>query len=106
VDGQCFVLTASPARTPATPPSDGAAAPRYPHYAAWGHSTIVDPWGTVVATCDERPALVVADLDMDKVREVRTAIPTRQQKRRDLYRLDEGDRANEKTGDGTKHEAP
>lgn len=87
VDGQCYVLTASPARMP---PPDGGSEPKYPHYSAWGHSTAVSPWGEVVATCDEGPAMVVADLDMGKVDGMRASIPTMVQKRHDLYRLVEG----------------
>jgi len=95
VDGQCFVLTASPARMPPPPPEDGGGGdekPKYPHYSAWGHSTVVSPWGEVVATCDEKPAMVLADLDMEKVKEMRMAIPTMSQKRNDLYKLVEGDK--------------
>merc|ERR1711994_147717 len=37
VDNQCFVLTASPARTDPPPVVDDEK-PKYPHYSAWGHS--------------------------------------------------------------------
>ena len=84
VDGQCYVLTASPARM--TPPPDDDS-PKYPHYSAWGHSTVVSPWGEIVATCDEKPGVVIADLDMNKVNEMRMGIPTMDQKRNDMYRL-------------------
>ena len=101
VDGQCFVLTASPARMPAPAPStttdkddsnairsdDHETIKKYPHYSAWGHSSAISPWGEVIATCDEQPAMVIADLDMNKVKEMRLAIPTMMQKRHDLYRL-------------------
>ena len=91
VDGQCFVLTASPARMPPPPEEEEQGnLLKYPHYSAWGHSTIVSPWGEVLATCDEGPDMVVADLDMDKVEQMRTAIPTMSQKRHDIYRLVEG----------------
>jgi len=83
VDGQCYVLTASPARM--TPPPDDDSP--YPHYSAWGHSTVVSPWGEIVATCDEKPGVVIADLDMNKVNEMRMGIPTMDQKRNDMYRL-------------------
>lgn len=83
VDNQCYVLTASPARVPA-PEVPGA----YPHYTAWGHSTVVSPWGDVVATCDASEALVVTDLDLTKVEIMRQSIPTMQQKRRDIYTLE------------------
>ena len=86
VDGQCYVLTASPART--APPEEedgGGAGSKYPHYSAWGHSTAVSPWGEVLATCDEGPNLVLVDLDMSRVDETRAAIPTSVQGRRDVY---------------------
>ena len=92
VDGQCYVLTASPARTSPPNNDDNAESEKtkYPHYSAWGHSSAVSPWGEVIATCDENPTVVVADLDMTKVDEMRMAIPTMNQKRNDLYRLIEG----------------
>jgi predicted amidohydrolase len=42
----------------------------------WGHSLIVDPWGTVLADAGEPAnAVVTADLDLDRVAEARAAIP-------------------------------
>lgn len=82
VDNQCFVLTASPARTEA--PKEAG---KYPNYTAWGHSSVVSPWGDVVATIDEQPGIVVADLDLTQADSVRRSIPIRQQKRHDLYEL-------------------
>ena len=88
MDGQCFVLTASPARSP--PPEKET---KYPHYSAWGHSTAISPWGEVIATCDENPNIVVTDLDMNEVAKMRMGIPTSNQKRHDLYKLVTGDDA-------------
>lgn len=82
VDGQCFVLTASPARTTTTDSHN-----KYPPYYAWGHSTAINPWGEVIATCDENEHVVICDLDMTKVEEMRQGIPTSMQKRTDLYEL-------------------
>jgi omega-amidase len=82
VDNQCYVMMASPARTP-EPETPG----KYPYYTAWGHSTVVSPWGDIVATCDEKEALVIADLDLNKVIEMRQSIPTGKQKRTDMYTL-------------------
>ncbi len=50
LDNQMYVAAVSPAR-------DESAS-----YVAWGHSTVVGPWGDVVATTDERDGLVFADL--------------------------------------------
>jgi omega-amidase len=114
VDNQCYIVMTSPARTvlppedgedddnkgstagdgdaeAATDPAGGKPPPpirrRYPHYMAWGHSTVVGPWGNIVATRDEHEGIVVADLDLKKVDEMRRSIPVYQQKRDDLYDL-------------------
>jgi omega-amidase len=87
VDNQCWVLTASPARrSTASSEGDGEkGSGKYPPYFAWGHSSAVDPWGTVVATTDEREAIVVAEIDLSAVEDVRGAIPVLKQLRADLY---------------------
>ena len=44
--------------------------------ATWGHSTIVAPWGEVVAKLDhDEPGVLIADLDLDAVTKARAAIP-------------------------------
>ncbi|WP_252511242.1 carbon-nitrogen hydrolase family protein [Phreatobacter aquaticus] len=43
----------------------------------YGHSLIVDPWGTVIAEADhDEPAVVLAEIDMAKVAEIRGRIPS------------------------------
>lgn len=85
LDNQCFVLTASPART--SPPENSADS-KYPHYTAWGHSTVISPWGDIVATTDEKEGIVVADLDLARVDEIRRSIPIGDQRRSDMYELE------------------
>lgn len=75
VDNQLYVAATSPARGP-----EGG-------YQAWGHSTITSPWGEVVATCDHNESIVYAEVDLDKVEEMRRNIPTSNQTRLDLYEL-------------------
>lgn len=75
LDAQAFVAGVSPARNPASA------------YQAWGHSTVVSPWGEVLATTDEGPAIQYADLRMARVAEVRAQIPVSQQVRSDVYSL-------------------
>ncbi len=42
----------------------------------WGRSTIVGPWGQVLAKADhDEPGVVVADLDLEEVAKARAAIP-------------------------------
>ncbi|XP_037971678.2 omega-amidase NIT2 isoform X1 [Plutella xylostella] len=72
-DHQLYVALVSPAR-------DTEAS-----YVAWGHSTLVDPWGEVVGKLDENSGVLVCDVDLNKVEEVRNQIPIRSQRRTDLY---------------------
>ena len=42
----------------------------------WGRSTIVGPWGEILAKAeDDEPGVVLADLDLDAVAKARAAIP-------------------------------
>lgn len=42
----------------------------------YGHSLIVDPWGEVVAEADEKPGVITAELDLDRVAAARRRIPS------------------------------
>lgn len=44
--------------------------------ATYGHSLIVDPWGTVLADAGEQEGVVVAEVDPARVTEVRHMIPS------------------------------
>jgi nitrilase len=37
----------------------------------WGHSMIVDPWGEILASRDEGEGVVLAEIDTDRIREIR-----------------------------------
>ncbi|WP_373741574.1 carbon-nitrogen hydrolase family protein [Neisseria sp.] len=41
----------------------------------YGHSMIIDPWGTVLASLPEGEGVVTADLDMNRLAEIRTMLP-------------------------------
>ena len=41
-----------------------------------GRSMVVDPWGVVIAQAPDGPGVVVADLEMERVAEVRRQLPT------------------------------
>jgi len=73
VDNQVFVASASPARNPDS------------KYQAWGHSSIISPWGDVLATTEHGPDVVVAEIDLSRADEIRTSIPVSKQKRTDVY---------------------
>ena len=42
----------------------------------YGHTLVVDPWGEVIAEGGEAPAVVHADLDLDRVAAVRSLLPS------------------------------
>lgn len=51
----------------------------------WGHSMIVGPWGDVLAERDEStPGVVLAEVDMARLRELRRMFPALEHRRRDL----------------------
>jgi len=41
----------------------------------WGHSMVVDPWGEVLDVCKEGEGLALADVDLDRIKQVRTQLP-------------------------------
>jgi len=73
LDNQIFMLGASPARDPQA------------SYVAYGHSLAVSPWGNVLAQLDERSGILMVELDLTQVDEVREALPVWKQRREDLY---------------------
>ena len=56
-------------------------------YQAWGHSTCVDPMGKVIATCEQDPTILYAELDFKYLEDMRKQIPCQYQKRYDVYSL-------------------
>ena len=75
LDNQVYCAAVSPARdTQAT-------------YVAWGHSTLINPWGEIVAKTGEAEDIIYADIDLQRLQEVRQQVPLTQQRRHDLYDL-------------------
>ncbi len=52
-----------------------------------GRSMIVDPWGVVLAQAPDKETFVIADLDLDRLDEVRRTMPSLANRRPDAYRL-------------------
>jgi predicted amidohydrolase len=52
----------------------------------YGHSMIVDPWGTVLAVAPDRVGLCEAELDLGAVDRVREQLPVLAHRRTELYR--------------------
>ena len=49
---------------------------------------VVDPWGNVVAQAPDRPGVILADIDLDYVEEIRRKVGTLSNRRADRYRLE------------------
>jgi predicted amidohydrolase len=73
IENQAFVLA----------PDQVGTAP--PHFDSYGHSAIVDPWGTVLATAAEGECFVAADLDLAMQDEVRQSLPSLANRRPQVY---------------------
>lgn len=74
IENGCFVLAAA------------QCGPRPPDRRTFGHSLLVDPWGTVLAEgSEETPGVVRAEIDTDRVAEVRQRIPSLANRRPDVY---------------------
>ena len=69
----------------------GASAARYEgfSYECWGHSLFADPYGSVLASCDETEQILYADIDFSRIREVRAQLPTFCRLRSELYAVAE-----------------
>jgi predicted amidohydrolase len=50
-----------------------------------GRSMIVDPWGLVLAQAPDEPVHIVAELDLERQREIRSALPSLANRREDAY---------------------
>jgi predicted amidohydrolase len=73
IENQCFVIAAN--QIGAHPPGNRSG----------GRSLIVDPWGLVLATAPDTETVIVAELDFDVLRDVRTRLPALTHRRRDVY---------------------
>lgn len=69
IETQCFVIA---------PNQGGVHSARR---TTWGHSMIIDPWGSVLACHDTGPGLAVAELDLGQTDRLRAAMPLLQHQR-------------------------
>ncbi|NWY07796.1 NIT1 amidase, partial [Nothoprocta ornata] len=52
---------------------------------SYGHSLVVDPWGTVVAQCRDGPGVCYAEIDLEYLQRVRREMPVQSHRRPELY---------------------
>lgn len=74
IENQSFVIAANQIGT------DGAG------NRAGGRSTIIDPWGLVLATATDAETAIVAELDFDRLADVRERLPSLRHRRPEVYR--------------------
>lgn len=77
LDNQLFVCSCSPARS-----EDGP-------YTAWGHSLCVGPFGEVRGELGHEEGVLYEEIDLSEMEGRREAMPLTQQKRSDLYKLED-----------------
>lgn len=51
----------------------------------YGHSMIVDPWGTIIAQCSNSEKIIYGELDLAYLQKVRKELPSIQHRRKDLF---------------------
>jgi predicted amidohydrolase len=73
IENQCFVVAA------------GQIGTHEPNMSCYGRSTIIDPWGTVLAQAPDGVGIADADLDLDRVAEIRRQLPSLSNRRPDVY---------------------
>lgn len=56
-----------------------------PKYDSWGHSMVVDPWGTIVAEAGSEPATLCCELDLERLQMLRAKLPSLSHRRKDLF---------------------
>ncbi|SHH16055.1 nitrilase [Hydrocarboniphaga daqingensis] len=70
IENQCFVIAPGQCGTHAS------------GRRTWGHTMIVDAWGAILAQrTDDTPGVVLADLDFDRLRQVRSTLPALKHRR-------------------------
>lgn len=73
IENQCFV--AAPGQFGASNPSGYS----------YGRSMIIDPWGLVLAQAPDCETYVLADLDFDRLEQIRRELPALSHRRPDVY---------------------
>jgi predicted amidohydrolase len=64
IENQCYVVAA------------GQWGDHDPGRSTFGHSMVIDPWGTVIAQAVDGTGVVVADLDLERLERIRRELPS------------------------------
>lgn len=77
VDNQCFTVAVAPARNESA------------SYVSYGNSIAVEPFGKIICRADAEETILYANLDLDRICEVRQQLPILSARRIDLYEIRE-----------------
>lgn len=77
LNNQLYAVGTAPARD-----EDGC-------YVSWGHSIVAGPWGECVCQMDEKPGIQFAEIDLDRINDVREQLPLLKHRRTDIYTIRE-----------------
>ena len=69
IENQCYVIAA------------GQGGKHNEKRETWGHSMIIDPWGTVLDEIDQGEGFAIAEIDLEFVDSVRKRMPISQQRK-------------------------
>lgn len=73
IENQCYVVAA-------------AQVGKHNHKrSSYGHTMVVDPWGTIIAECSKGTGMCLAEIDLDFLEKVRREMPVWNHRRSDLY---------------------
>jgi predicted amidohydrolase len=56
-----------------------------PKYNSWGHSMVVNPWGTLLVQAADCETTIAAELDFELMNSIREKLPALQHRRSDLF---------------------
>jgi predicted amidohydrolase len=69
IENQCYVIAA------------GQGGKHSESRETWGHSMIIDPWGTILAMVEEGEGVATAEINLEFVKKVRARMPIREQQK-------------------------
>ena len=56
-------------------------------FLAYGHSMVIDPWGTIIAKARDEAGMFYADIDLDYEDKIRQKVPVLKNRRADIYEV-------------------
>jgi omega-amidase len=74
LDNQVYIIAASPARN------------EKDVYISYGHSLVADPWGKIIAEKDEKEGLLICEIDLDYIEQIRKQLPLLEHRRNEIYK--------------------